>query len=465
MHFFNRYLIPIFFLGLLIPRIVVLMSAEMLPDLDEAAIGIHVQNLLKGIPVSVYFPGQAHNFILLEMLVLAPLSLLFPGSLLILKIAPLIIFLGAMYFLIKSVEPDRRAIVSFLLIILCTLPPVILWSMKLRGGYVPALFFACLIIWLKSRPRPRALWDFLIGAALFWMIVSHFLVAAFLLLPIIYYYFKIPFRKTEIIPGILGGLVGWGTTFIGKTPSVLYPADTSGIQLFPSGFDLASDLIVFLSGKWSFFQYDAIHWFSIIYVLISLFLARCLFALEGLHRVFIFLAFAGFILFYTLLHPFPLRYFIPLTWAFVVFIALVPLKHIAWRLRAFLIIPLFIAVFSDQFTHTHLQFEGNNSKAVKEIHLATKDFVSVFVEDESLAYLLNYTGNRSVHYRARPAYSRFQRDWYDGEMAINNAEKVGLLMKNNMGYIPVDKEIHGWSLYHPVDLKLLESLNFEMKPL
>jgi hypothetical protein len=461
----NRTLFLLFFLGLLIPRIVVLFHQDMLPDLDEAAVGMHVQNLLSGIPVSVYFPGQAHNFLLLEMLVLIPFSFLFPTSLLILKIAPLIIFLGAMFFLLKSVEPDRRALVAFLLLIICSLPPVILWSMKLRGGYVPALFFASLIIWLKSRPRPRVMWDFLIGASFTWMIVSHFLVAVFLLLPILYAYIKVSFRKTEIVPGILGALVGWGFTFLGKKPNVILPPDTSGFARPMEFINFPYDLSLFLSGKWSFFHYDELNWFLVIYLITTLFLLWYLFVNEGFHRILVFLALGGTALFYVIFQPFPLRYFIPLLWALILFIALVPAKKVAWRFRVLLFVPLFVAVLLDNFTHSHFDFDGKSITAIHEIQQATSGFSSVFVEDESLSYLLFYASNQKVHYRTRQAYSRFQRHWYDGEHALMNNEKVGLLMKTPVGHIQSKKEIHGWNLYYPVDLKLLENLNFEIKSL
>ncbi len=463
MHFSDRRLLLVLILGLLIPRIIVLLDPQILPDLDEAALGIHVQKWIQGTHVSFFFPGQTHSFVFPEMLLLAPLLAIFPGSFVVLKIVPLLFFLGAMILLFYAIPEHQRKQSVFLLLLISLLPTSIIWSMKLRGGYVPALFFCCLILWIRNRSRPGAFNDFFVGWAMAWMFMSHTLMAVFFVFPIAYSYVLKEFRRTEIFPGMIGMFVGFVFQFVGKKPENLFPPDTARLAEGFSLLRLPSDLATFIDGKWIFWSYGEVGWPTICYGILALIIIWSLFRSKGIHRLFISTMGFAMFSFYGMLQPFPLRYFVPFLFALFVFAATVPLPAFSLRCILSVLGLNFILFFLTPFYHTHLEFSGNSKAAIDAILSENKGMTSVFVEDESLAYLLHFRAREQQHFRAKPAYHRFQRDWYDGELAIQQNLPVGLVTQEKHSGLNPSAIIDQWHIYNFVSRDVLLQSGFELK--
>jgi hypothetical protein len=451
-------------LGTIVVRLPLLMSPSLIPDLDEAALAIQVQKWLEGISVQSFFPGQTHNWVGLEMLMIAPGLLLFSPSVFSLKLPMLVLFSASVLLLYHSgVKHLRPLPFALLLFIVTSMPPLLVWSMKLRGGYVPAFFFMSLTLFVLSRNRVWPVQMVFVGLFVSLMLQSHLLCAVFALMPIIALYKRENISVWYMLFAVLGGIIGWMITRVGKTPKPLYPADTSRFADDFSVFSapIFSDMWQFMSGQFLFWQTSGP---SLIFLGAPLLvLALIGFLFFGRGRIYIALLVSGFLLFYWLFQPFPLRYGIPFLFALIGMVAVFsPQVRGHW-----LIIPaLYLGSlpFISPFYHTHLQHDDGVRLEDELRRWASEhsDFATVFCEDESMAYILNFYSN--VHYRSKLAYSRFQRDWYDAELALRDGKRVALISQR-----PILNGINGTSIgmtfyiYDTIDQSVLKNLGFELK--
>lgn len=421
----------LFFLvvGLILPRLPIIFSADFLPDIDEAALMNQVQKWLSGVSVPAYFPGQTHNWSGLEMILSVPGLAMFPPSVFSVKVPMLLLFVAAMCFLyLAGVKHMRPLPLVVLLVCIAALPPMLIWSMKFRGGYVPAFFFASFSVMLLDR---KTVWPYqmiFVGGALALMFASHFLVATICMLPLVVTLKKSVFTTMHVLFFLLGIFFAWGILQMGTKPNDLFPPDT---KHFASGFAMFSaplhlDVYRFFSGQWLFWYYPKISLFFIGVPLVVLYLFYKM--MQTPSRGVLALLSLGAILFYWLLQPFPLRYGVSFLFAGIILIAIRPpnIRGLALLIPAVYLISLPFVV---PFFQTHLT-DSLNEKVHFESVLKgwgdrQKQYEAVFSEDETLAYLMNVYGK--THYRGKPAYGRFQSDWYDAEFALKDKKPVGLI--------------------------------------
>lgn len=451
--------------GIVLPRLAFFLSNDFIPDLDEAALGIQIQKWIDGIAVHAFFPGQTHNWVGLEIVLAVPGLALFPPSLYALKLPVLLIFISAMVlFYCVGLRSMRPLPLALLLIFVSTLPPLLVWSMKFRGGYVPAFFFMSVVAYVISMKRVWPIHMLIVGAALMLMFQSHILCALAALLPL-----SVRFKEEFISVWylsftLLGALLGWLITQIGVSPNLLFPPDN---QRFAEGFAVFSapifkDVWQFLSGQFLFWQTpEPSFWF--VGVPLLFFLLVFISATKRRVRAQHFVLFVGILMFYWLFQPFPLRYGIPFLFAFVGLIAMEP-PQIRGQWLVLPVIYLMVLPYVVPFTHTHIAGDDNERLESRLRIWATdhEQYDVVFCEDETIAYLMNFYG--SIHYRAKPAYSRFQRDWYDAELALRNGGTIGLMsaspiIEGRKGR-PIGRSFY---LHDGVDQQVLNNLGFSLK--
>ncbi|MCC5918014.1 MAG: hypothetical protein JJU02_11885 [Cryomorphaceae bacterium] len=466
----KRFGFWVLMIGLIIPRLPFMFAPDFLPDIDESAIGIHLNKWLSGIRVPWYFPGQTHNFILPEMLVTAPFIKLLGPTSLALKLPVFLFFLlgmGLLYFVgLKRFQPLKIALI---LIILGAFPPILVWSMKLRGGYIPAFAFSCLLLWILDKKFLRFYHLIIIGFLLMLIWKSHNLCFIFMMIPVVYAAFRRTWELRNLFPIGIGAILMWLLTFIPIPPNNLFPADTS--RLFAEGIHFSapvfSDLLRFSSGQWLLWYIPEHHWVFYIFLPFMIFFVYYLFKNEGSHRIFLTVLLGGFFTLYYFFQPFPLRYILPVFFGLIIFAPKI-LPEFKQRVLI-LIATLFLAVpYFKPFFHTHLDFDMASEKKLKsliESHL-DQEMKVVFCEDENLTYMLNFFADEKVLYRSKPPYSRFQSDWYDAESALLHRENVGLLCYHSQigdqRGIPVSKE---WFWYPEIKIQWLDLMDFELKEL
>lgn len=451
-------------LGIVVVRLPLLFSPTLIPDIDEAALAIQVQKWLEGIPVQSFFPGQIHNWVGLEMLIVAPWLMLFPPSVYALKLPVLLIFSASVLLLFHVATKRLRPLPLVLLMLgVTSLPPLLIWSMKLRGGYIPAFFFMSLAMFILSRKRVWPIHMLFFGASLSLMIQSHLLCGVFAIVPISTLLKRNYLNPYHIIFASFGVIIGWMITLIGKTPKLLFPADT---DRFADSFAVFSAPIIhdfwqFLSGQFLFWQTPSP---SLIFLVVPLLLTALIIKMMvGPQRIQMALLILGVIVFYWLFQPFPLRYGVPFLLALLAMVASSP-PNIRGQ---WLVIPtayIILIPFITPFLHSHLHSKESTrtENQIREWVKRDAEYATVFCEDEALAYILNFYGE--THYRAKPAYSRFQRDWYDAEHALQSNDAVGLISQrpviNDMIGSPIGLSFY---FYDALDHSDLKKLGFELK--
>lgn len=416
-------------LGLLLPRLPILLSVDMLPDIDEAALAIQVQKWLSGISVAAYFPGQTHNWSGIEMLLAAPGLALFPPSVWSVKIPVLLLFISAMIFLyLTGVKYMRPLPLVILLVAVAALPPMLIWSMKFRGGYVPAFFLASFSVMLLDQKTVWPYQMFLVGTALTLMFASHLLVALVCLLPLIMTVKKPICTKMHLLFLFAGVLMALVVLQIGVPPNDLYPPDTDNFakQFVVFSAPIHLDVYRFFSGQWLFWYQPQISLLFMGVPMVVLFLFYRM--MQSPTRGVLAILLLGTIIFYWLLQPFPMRYGISFLFAATILMAIRP-PSIRGVTMLFPAMYLFILPFVVPFFQTHLAHSSEDGRRLelllKDWAVDQKNYETVFSEDETLAYLMNFYGH--THYRGKPAYGRFQRDWYDAEFALKDNKPVALI--------------------------------------
>jgi hypothetical protein len=144
---------PCAFLILVALRLPYITSPNFFVDGDESMMGLMAKHLSEGREFSVFPYGVAYGFALLETIPAAvgfrlfgpePTALI--GSMLALFLVGLVFYEKAFYALTCDREWSRG-----LMLILGLLPVWIVWSMKARGGYLPAFFLFGVVLWLTTR--------------------------------------------------------------------------------------------------------------------------------------------------------------------------------------------------------------------------------------------------------------------------------------------------------------------------
>ncbi|MBN1558028.1 MAG: glycosyltransferase family 39 protein [Lentisphaerae bacterium] len=147
------------------------LTSGMLPDGDEAVLGLMARHLAQGKALPLFFYGQNYGFSLLEAGTAAGLFALFGSSTAVLKLAMLLLWcLGGLFLVLSVRDYVSRSAAAIAALLLASCPAWFLWSMKARGGYISAFLLCHLTIWLTARlggmPRGRGAVAALIGGNL-----------------------------------------------------------------------------------------------------------------------------------------------------------------------------------------------------------------------------------------------------------------------------------------------------------
>jgi len=135
-------------------RLPLLTGGNLALDGDECVVGLMATHLAEGRELPLFFWGQRYGFTLVEAGVGAALFLAGGPSVLLLKLAELILFALGCVFLVGSARRlagDRAAVLAALLILFA--PAWGAWSLKARGGYVTAFAAAHAVVWLCVAAR------------------------------------------------------------------------------------------------------------------------------------------------------------------------------------------------------------------------------------------------------------------------------------------------------------------------
>jgi len=121
-------------------------------DGDEAILGLMCMDVLEHGRWWPIFWGQNYGFVLPEMLTCIPFMYVFGVSVFTAKVPMLLWFASGVFFMHRSLDLFTPPRLKWLLTILVIVAPTwLLWSMRLRGGYLPAFALTQLLIYLAFR--------------------------------------------------------------------------------------------------------------------------------------------------------------------------------------------------------------------------------------------------------------------------------------------------------------------------
>ncbi len=150
-------------------RLPALLSPELMPDPDEALIGMMAIDRMHGGAPSLFLWGQNYGFSLIEVEIAARAFSLLSISTAVLKGSMLVPFVAGVIWLavwMRRMHGARAAWIAGALVVLC--PAWFSWSLKARGGYLTAFAFAQLALviatWRTDRRAARAVRLALIAA-------------------------------------------------------------------------------------------------------------------------------------------------------------------------------------------------------------------------------------------------------------------------------------------------------------
>jgi len=135
-------------------RLPLLLSPDLIPDADEAVLGLMAKHVAAGERLPIFFAGQAYGFSFLEAGGTALFFRLFGVATVALKVAMLLIWMAGGALMIAAVDRlggRRAAWLSLALLAAC--PGWSEWSMRARGGYLTAFVLSGLALYLCSRLR------------------------------------------------------------------------------------------------------------------------------------------------------------------------------------------------------------------------------------------------------------------------------------------------------------------------
>lgn len=147
-------------------------------DGDEAIIGIMAQDLLAGTNFPIYFYGQNYGLSTFEVLSTALFEwILGPGTW-TLRLGGLLLFSLGVTFVLRGIRNYSlpRWVVLSIAVLMITFPTWYLWGGMVRGGYVTAFLFVCIIFYFMLQMKGSG-WQLLwIGIASGIAFESHFLI-------------------------------------------------------------------------------------------------------------------------------------------------------------------------------------------------------------------------------------------------------------------------------------------------
>lgn len=123
------------------------LSKDFWFDGDEAIIGIMAQDLLEGKNFPMYFYGQNYGLSTFEVFSTAIFEFFIGPSIWSLRLGGLLMYSLGIVFLIRTVQMyvTQKWLVGALALLLIAFPTWYLWGAMVRGGYVSAFMFSCII--------------------------------------------------------------------------------------------------------------------------------------------------------------------------------------------------------------------------------------------------------------------------------------------------------------------------------
>lgn len=128
-----------------IPRLLLLISSNAGIESDEAIVGLMAKHISEGKEIPIFYYGQPYMGSL-EAILVAPLYLLFGVNNYCLKLIPLLFSLGYIvitYFLAFKLSGRLTARLACICAALAP-SPLIIWSLKARGGFIETIFLGSL---------------------------------------------------------------------------------------------------------------------------------------------------------------------------------------------------------------------------------------------------------------------------------------------------------------------------------
>jgi hypothetical protein len=340
------------------------------------------------------------------------------------------------------------------------------------GRLCPRVFLCDAHSFLLHRKQIKTVTAFVIGAASAFMFESHYLCFAFMIIPLLYFATQKRWYAGHLLSVAAGIITVYFFLQLGKIPVGIFPPDTD--RLF-SGFYMFSapwgpDMLRLLSGQWLYEYTPELQWWAWIPLIITVIILVKAYQPMTPNRFLItsVLVFSAGL--YAFFQPFPLRYFIPVLWTLMF---VLPLSFEGVRGYKFTapVLALIILPFTTSFYHTHLDDylpsdDPNKESMIRSLVSAHQEdgYTAVFCEEETLSYLFNFYAGGVVHYRAKNMYSRFQRDWYDGQMALEAGEKTALYSElpriENLYGKPISAKLF---FYETADRAMLDAAGFQFE--
>lgn len=129
-----------------------LLAGNIIPDADEAIVGLMAKHMNDGAPIPTFYYGQ-HYMGSLEAILASISFQMFGVNSFALKLVPLLfslLLVPLMYLIGLDLEGKRTACLAALFMALPP-APLVIWSAKARGGFIETLFFGALAIFLTIR--------------------------------------------------------------------------------------------------------------------------------------------------------------------------------------------------------------------------------------------------------------------------------------------------------------------------
>ena len=141
-----------------------LLAVERTLDADEAVTGIMAMDILDGAR-PLYYYGQGYLGTV-EPFTAAGLFAVLGSSPLVLRLAPLLIFVASLWFQYRVVRHWFGRPAAWLSVLFwCAAPAAVaLWTVKARGGFTAVMLFGMILTWIYQRAttaRPIARWRWL----------------------------------------------------------------------------------------------------------------------------------------------------------------------------------------------------------------------------------------------------------------------------------------------------------------
>lgn len=134
-------------------------------DGDEAIIGIMAQDLLAGNSFPFYFSGQNYGLSTFEVFSTGIFELIVGPSIWALRLGGLLLFSLGVTFVLRTIQSYQlsRWLFAAIVLLLLTFPTWYLWGSMVRGGYVTAFLFVCIIFYCLFRMKQSIIQLVLIG--------------------------------------------------------------------------------------------------------------------------------------------------------------------------------------------------------------------------------------------------------------------------------------------------------------